>query len=59
MSDVSVDKKKKRKINWTEYNESLVKREVLFDTKFFIELASRIKGDEQGKRKEQNISEFF
>jgi len=46
----------KRKINWSEYNESLVKRgEMLFDDWFFTaELASsRAKANEQrkGRRK--------
>lgn len=63
-NDSSIDRKsrkKKRKVNWSEYNESLVKRgELLFDTGFFSELASRIKGNEQGKgRGKISLSEFL
>lgn len=48
------DKNKKRKINWSEYNESLVKRgEVLFDTNFLsnwrVELKEMNKGKEGAK----------
>ena len=47
-------KKQKRKINWSEYNESLVKRgEVLFDTNFLsnwrVELKKMNKGKEGAK----------
>jgi DDE family transposase len=54
LSNGGWDKKKKRKVNWSEYNESLVKRgEVLFDTDFLsnwrIELKEMNKGKEGAK----------
>jgi hypothetical protein len=43
-------KKPKRKINWSEYNESLVRRgEMLFDSDFLQKLASRAKENERRK----------
>jgi hypothetical protein len=54
-------KKTKRKINWSEYNESVVRRgEMLFDTDFFTELASRAKENKQRKgRHKLSLSEFL
>ncbi len=44
------DKNKKRKINWSEYNESLVKRgEVLFDTNFLSNWRAELKDMNKGK----------
>jgi hypothetical protein len=54
-------KKPKRKINWSEYNECLVRRgEMLFDSSFFTELASRAKENERRKgRSSLSISELL
>ena len=55
LSDNSMDKKKnekrnKRKINWSEYNESLVRRgEVMFDTDFLANWLSELKKMNKGK----------
>ena len=55
LSDNTKDKKKnkkrnKRKINWSEYNESLVRRgEVMFDTDFLANWLSELKKMNKGK----------
>ena len=55
MSDNTKDKKKnekrnKRKINWSEYNESLVRRgEVMFDTDFLANWRAELKIMNKGK----------
>lgn len=42
--------KKRRKINWREYNESLVRRgEVMFDTNFLSNWQTELKGMNKGK----------
>jgi hypothetical protein len=45
------EKKKKRKINWPEYNESLVRRrgEILFDTDFLVNWRAALKKMNEGK----------
>lgn len=51
MSNGGWDKKKKRKVNWNEYNESLVKRgEVLFDTDFLSNWRIELKEMNKGKK---------
>ena len=64
LSDSSKEKKKtsKRKINWSEYNESLLLDEAkcYLMIVFFTELASRIKENEQRKgRRKLSLSEFL
>ena len=55
MSDNTKDKKnekrkKRRKINWSEYNESLVRRgEVMFDTDFLDNWRAELKIMNKGK----------
>lgn len=51
MSDISKkDKKPKRKINWSEYNESLVRRgEMLFDSDFLQNWRAELKIMNKGK----------
>ena len=55
MSDNTKDKKnekrkKKRKINWSEYNESLVRRgEVMFDIDFLENWRTELKVMNKGK----------
>ena len=52
LSDSSKEKKKtsKRKINWSEYNESLVKRgEMLFDSDFLQNWRAELKKMNEGK----------
>jgi hypothetical protein len=43
--------KKNKKRDWKEYNGSFFKRaEIIFETRFFMESASRISRDEQKKK---------
>jgi hypothetical protein len=44
------ENKKKRKINWPEYNESLVRRgEIMFDTDFLENWRAELKKMNEGK----------
>ena len=50
MTDNPKEKKKKRKINWSEYNESLVRRgEMLFDDGFLQNWRAELKKMNKGK----------
>ena len=54
-------KKPKRKVNWREYNESLVRRgEMLFDSGFLRNWRAELKENEQRKgRPSLSLSEFL
>jgi hypothetical protein len=55
--DNSIEKKKKkRKINWSEYNESLVRRgEMLFDDGFLQNWQAELKKMNKGKERKAQI----